>query len=513
MIILTFFIMSAGPVLSQEQNPDLQRGIAEFRQENFEEAIDNLLKAIVAEPTSSLPSYYLGKTYKSLQNYREAKKYFRNAMNLPPKIKEVYLELAEVYYELGELQNAMDVLMKAERESVRPGQTAYMKGLVLLAMNKNIEAVESFQKAGELSPELSQAVDYQMGLAYLNDDQLDKSEQLFNNVIQADPDSDMSAFSRNYIAEIEKKKRDQAPWRFYLGLHFQYDDNVILSPSSDVAASEITDEDDYREVLTGGIEYFPEIEGPLDFNAHYSLYISNYHDLSEFDVNSHSLALVPGYEINNVSKADLAFSFGYSWVDYDKYLATAAISPTYTHVLSNDSTLQTYVSYKRKDFLQSPPAPEEDRDADEYSLNFNWFYFFGQKIGTLVPFTAQFDLSSFSQSDGYVNLFYKVSKNDADGINWDYFGSRFIVTTLFPLHEKVKLRISGDGDYRDYDNTHTFFNKERRDIRYGLSALLFYRFAKNFNLQLLYVYDRQDSNVTIYDYTRNIYSIGIEWRY
>ena len=50
-------IFSAQPVFSQDQNPDLQQGIAEYRQENYEEAVDSLLKAISADPLSSLPSY------------------------------------------------------------------------------------------------------------------------------------------------------------------------------------------------------------------------------------------------------------------------------------------------------------------------------------------------------------------------------------------------------------------------------------------------------------------------
>ena len=62
------------PVMSQD-NPDLQRGIAEFRQENYEEALDGLLKARSADPGSSQAAYYLGVTYKNLQDYQEAKKH------------------------------------------------------------------------------------------------------------------------------------------------------------------------------------------------------------------------------------------------------------------------------------------------------------------------------------------------------------------------------------------------------------------------------------------------------
>ncbi|RJR22170.1 MAG: DUF2860 domain-containing protein [Nitrospiraceae bacterium] len=512
-LVYSFFPVSASTVWSQEQTPDLQRGIAELRQENFEEAIDSLSRAFEAEPASSQPAYYLGMSYKNLQNYREAKRYFLIAVDRTPKIREIYLELAEVSYQLGELDEAMDILKKAESENVRPGQTAYVKGLVLLAMNRNLDAVESFKKAGASGPELVQAADYQMGLSYLNEGQLDEAEARFNDVISRDPNSDMAVFARNYLDKIPAKKREQIPFRYYLGLHFQYDDNVVLRPDDESAAINISGEEDFLEVVTAGLEFFPKVKGRAGFEGHYSFYYSRHHDLESYDVHNHSVVLVPNYRINNNSKASLALGYGYMLVDDDKYLTTGSISPTYTLLINKSHTMQTYFSYQRKEFLGSPVNSDEDRDADEYSLNFNWVYFFAQDVGSLISFKEKFDLSTFSQNKGYFNFHYRISKEDTDGTNWDNVGSKLTLTTLVPLHEKVKLSVSGDADYRNFKNAHTVYNDERRDISYGLSALLFYRFTKYADVQFLYAYRSYDSNISLYDYERNLFSIGVELRY
>jgi tetratricopeptide (TPR) repeat protein len=508
-------IFSVQPVFSQEQNPALQQGIAEYNQENYEEAIDSLLKAISADPLSSLPSYYLGMTYKNLQDYEESKKYFRNAIKLKPGINEVYLELAEVNYQLGEFQDALDVLAVAEKENVSPGQTAYMKGLVLMAMGKNTEAVESFKNARELSPELVQAADYQMGLAYLNEGRLEESEERFNEVISRDPDSDMGIYSKSYLDKIPKKKKAQTPFRYYAGVHFQYDDNVVLKGDTTeaVAVEDVSDEDDYREVVTAGIEYYPETKGPVGIVFHYSLYYSNHHDLSEYDVNSHSFVVVPNYSIDSKSNASVALGYTYSWVDDERYLTTGSVSPTYTYVINKKHTFQTYLNYTLKEYLYDLENADENRDADEYSLNINWFYFYDQDIGSLVGFKPGFDMGSFSQNKGYFNLLYKVLQNDAEGENWSYIGSTAIATSVTDLNEKTRLRVAGDFAYRNFDNTHTVFDKERKDLSYGFSALLYYRFYKNIDAQLLYAYRRDDSNIGFYDYDRNVYSIGVELRY
>jgi len=522
--ICSLIVLFSQPVLSQTQNPDLQRGIAEFQQENYEEAIDSLAKARNADPKSSLPAYYLGMTYKNMQNYKEAKKFLRAAIDLQPEIKEATMELAEVYYDLGELQSAHDLLIAAEKENVRPGQTAYVKGLVLSGMGKNLEAIEAFENARTLSPELVQAADYQIGQAYLKESSaaveekdrlkaLDEAENRFNAVIENNPDTDMAAFAKNFLELIDKKKKEPRNIRAYLGLHLQFDDNVVLKPGDDTLASNITNQDDYREVITGGIEYIPVNRRPFDYNAHYSFYISNHHDLSSYDVMSHSVALYPSKILSNVSKAGLALRYNHTWVDDDEYLGTATITPTYTRYIGKKHTIQTYLSYAKKEFLTLSSAGDEDRDADVYSGSVSWFSFFKQDRGMFVPFMESFELSAFGENEGYINVLYELSKEETDGRNWEYIGNKVALIYLMPLLQNAKLRLTGDVKYEDFTNEHTVFNKERRDIIYGLSGLLFYKFHENLDLQLLYSYRRDDSNIGLYDYDRNMYSIGLEWRY
>ncbi len=508
-VVLSVF---SQPVMSQD-NPDLQRGIAEFRQENYEEALDGLLKARSAEPGSSEAAYYLGVTYKNLQDYQEAKKHLKDAVNLSPEIKEAGMELADVLYQLGDYQKALDVLAAAEKSGVRPGQTAFLKGLVLLEMNENAVAIESFNKAKAASPGLVQAADYQIGLALIKAEKLDEARVKFNEVVVKDPNTDMAAFSSHFIEKIEKKKRERSPYHYYLGLHFQYDDNVVLEPSDASAASNITDEDDYREVLTFGFEYVPRERETFDISAHYSFYLSNHHDLSSYDVMSHTLTVVPSYMISENATADLALSYNYTFVDYDEYLSTAAVSPTYTRSFGKDNTLQMYVSYQKKEFFDEPSNEHEDRDADNYSLNLSWFHFFSQEESVLMPLMETFQLMFFTENKGYFNLLYRLYEDDTEGRNWQFIGNEGIATVLVPFTDKFKASFSGGVDYQDFMNVHTVYEKERRDIVYTFSALLFYKFYKNTNVQFLYLHRRDDSNIALYDYHRNVYSVGLEYRY
>ncbi|MEN8262372.1 MAG: tetratricopeptide repeat protein [Nitrospirota bacterium] len=512
-IILAVLTIFSQPVFSQD-NPDLQRGIAEFRQENYEEALDGLMKARSTEPGSSEAAYYLGVTYKNLQDYEEAVKHLKEAVNLVPEIKAVHLELADVLYNLGKYEEAMDAVKTAESKNVRPGQTAFLKGLILLKMDENTSAIESFNKARAQSPGLVQAADYQIGLAMIKEDRLNEAETQFNEVIVKDPNTDMAAFATHFIDKIKKKRRERSPYHYYIGAHFQYDDNVVLRPSDESSAANVTDDDDYREVLTLGFEYVPRERKTFDVTAHYSFYLSNHHDLSNYDVMSHTAVLVPSYKINEKSSADVALSYNYTLVDGDKYLGAATISPTYTRSFGSDHTLQTYISYQKKEFYNEIPTKHEDRDSDQYAFNLNWYYFFNQDTGILTPFMERFQMSFFQKNKGYLNIFYKLYFEDAEGGNWEYVGNKADATVLLQLMERLKLSLSAGFEYQDFKKIHTDFDKvERRDLIYRGSALLFYRFYKQANVQLLYVHTRDDSNIPLYDYYRNIYSIGVEWRY
>ncbi len=523
-VICSLFVIFSQPVPAQTQSPDLQRGIAEFQQENFDEALESLIKARNAQPQSSLPAYYLGMTYKNLENYSEAKKYLKSAINLKPEIKEAVLELAEVNYDLGNFQDAYDLLMTAEKDNVRPGQTAYVKGLVLIGMDKNLEAIAAFQNARNLSPALVQASNYQIGQAYLKESNvsasleeslksLEEAEKSFQTVIDNDPNTDMAAFAQDFIELIQKKKQEPSNIRAYLGIHRQYDDNVILKPGDDIGLALPSNQSDSRWVITGGLEYIPVKRKPLDYSAHYSFYMSRHDDLSQYDVDSHSLALFPSRIINDVSKAGVALRYNHTWVDGDEYLGMATITPTYTRYIGKKHTIQSYLSYAAKDFLTNTSAGVEDRDADVYSASVSWFAFFKQDKGVFVPFMESFELSAFGENEGYFNLLYELSKEETDGSNWEYIGNKVGVIYLIPLLQNAKLRLAGDVKYKDFTNIHTVWNKERRDIIYGVSSLLFYKFREDLDLQLLYSYRRDDSNIGLYDYDRNVYSIGIEYRY
>ncbi|MFQ5586966.1 MAG: hypothetical protein ACE5GF_09125, partial [Thermodesulfobacteriota bacterium] len=81
-----------------------------------------------------------------------------------------------------------------------------------------------------------------------------------------------------------------------------------------------------------------------------------------------------------------------------------------------------------------------------------------------------------------------------------------------PLPNSLALRASVINNFQLYDNSHSTYGKKRRDHIVKIAPGLIYRYG-DFILKLQYSHSRSESNITAYDYARNIYGAGIEYSY
>ncbi|MBW1766807.1 MAG: hypothetical protein JRJ65_07110, partial [Deltaproteobacteria bacterium] len=130
----------------------------------------------------------------------------------------------------------------AEKENISPAKIAFLKGLLLKEEGKNLEAVEAFEKAKSADPSITQAADVQIALCFLAEKDLKKAKDRFQIAILHDPQSDLAGFARQYMDLLEDRIFLERPFRFTVGVFGQYDDNMVLKPSDEIAAAGITDD-------------------------------------------------------------------------------------------------------------------------------------------------------------------------------------------------------------------------------------------------------------------------------
>jgi len=211
MILLLIFLLFPSWALSQP--PYFSKGVGYYKEGAYEEALEIFLKAREEQPTSSLIAYFLGLTYKQMQDYSKAKSALKEAVTLKPPVKEALLELIDVLYNLNELDEAQKYLEVAEKEKIEPAQTAFVKGLVLLKQRKNLEAIEVFKKAKSIDESLTQAADYQIGRAYLAERQYSDAKRVFKEAIVAAPETDLASLTKHTLDAIKRKLWEERPFR------------------------------------------------------------------------------------------------------------------------------------------------------------------------------------------------------------------------------------------------------------------------------------------------------------
>lgn len=497
--LLSLNIISTGFSAEENINPDIEKGIGQYKHENYEEALATLKKVREEYPQSSIAAYYLGLTYKQLQDYDKAISNLKDAVTFSPKISGAMLELIDCLYQTGNTKEAMLWIAEAEKDGIRPGQVAFMKGLLLLKDEKWEESVTAFKKAKELDPAMTQAANYQIGVSYLRGNKYSDAQKAMTEVVIADPNSNMANFANEYVNAMSKKKEAMKPLKFTFQAAWQYDDNVILKPDDTSIAADISDKSDSRQVYTASGEYNHMFNEWLGARALYTFYYAKQSTLGFYDTLVNNFMVQPTIYLKN-ALLTLPSGYSHTLVNDKAYLSSPYTAGVYNFMSGDSNMAQAMIKYQYEDYLWAPSTPDEDRDGNSLTGSIGWYQF-------------------FAKNKGFVNIRYSLDKDWTKGDNWEYMGNRVSVTALLPgsmVHsflENLNLTVTGDIFFQDFSKSNTIYSIYRKDTVYTVSALASYKIFKDAEVQLQYTHVVDSSNISVYQYTRNVYSAGVEIRF
>lgn len=472
---------------------NLMRGTLNLKEENLEEALEDFKAARQEAPDSSTAAYFLGITYKKMMDFDAARKNLSDAVTLSPAVAEANVELAEVYYQLGDDDKAMEYLLLAEASGAKSASIAYVKGMVLLRKGKNGEAIDSFKKAKSIDPKLTQSADYQIGLASLKDGRLDEAKEVFKEIILRDPNADIAQFARQYIDSISARLKAEREFKVTADLLYQYDDNVLLKPGDTSVAADITNEADSATVVILRAEYAPKLPGRAVLKTQYSLYSITHWELASHDVMSHTVTIAPGYNADFGSLSAL-MSYNYTTVDDFKYLQTYSLTPTFQFPTGRGHFASLFLKAQKKEYIKPAFARDEDRDSDEWGAGASWYYL-------------------LAQNKGLFNLSYAFNHEDTHGTNVQYIGNKLDAGLTYPVTSAATFNFGCGAFHQDFEDPHTAFKIVRKDKIYTVNSSLSYAITEDVDARIQYAYMRGESNLAVYDYTKNVYSAGIEARF
>jgi len=496
-ILAVCFLVFFQNNLSAQQALDdetLKKGIYLFRQENYDEALEIFKEEVKQQPESSLAAYYLGLTYKRTENYIAAKKYLKASLELTPKIKGALIELIDLLYRLNEFDAAKKWIKIAEEEGVRPAQAKFLKGLTLQKNGEYEEAVGAFEEAKDLDERLALSANYQVGVCFLRMKRYRDARDIFEDIFEVVPYSDVGAYANRYVDALERKLEKERPFHFGASFAFEYDSNVLLQPTDTALLVAVTDKDDTREVYGVWGDYTCRTEDNfLSLKAGYGLRISKQNELGNYDYMGNNV-LVQGNVAFDKVLVTFPLTYNHTTVAGKNYLSSLSVGNINNFMIAKDQMVQMGLMYIRDDYLRRPALSAENRSGNEVMAMVSWFHF-------------------FANNEGFVNLRYLFNKDWTKGSNWDFYGNKIGASVLYPVWDKIKLSVNGEIFFQDFNNTNTIYVRKRRDRVLTAGAFLSYEFLKNIELQFRYTYINEYSNLVIYKYNRFIASTGIQCRF
>ena len=496
--VIVFFLLGCFlPRAFSAEQSFLEKGISQYKEENFEEAIEILKKAREKDPDSSSAAYFLGLAYKQVIDYPNAATQLRDAANLEPTMKEAVLELIAVLFRLDQLEDANTWIEKAEKEDIFPAKTAYLKGLVLRKEGKNLEAIESFEKAKSLDESLSQPAEFQIALCCAAEGKYDDAKKRLETSIQLNPQTGLAGYARLYKDLVEERRYLERPLRFTLGVFGQYDTNLVLKPVDPSSVEGISDRKAWALLTSMRVDYTPKLKGPWLFSISNTLSqsVHNKHTHTH-DYFADTVSAILGYSFGKVA-LNVAGNYSLAVVrdpSYKQYVYAYNLGPLLRVIPGQNHILEGFAGYQITDYFDMPTTPDDDRDSEGLDIYLSWIWLF--------------------HKNGFLNLRYDFLEQDTDGKNRENLGHIFSANVTLPLSSKVSLQTSGFIKLEDYENIHSTFGVKRNDDIYTGSIGLTWELArKTYLIAPQYTRVRSDSNISIYDYERDVYTAGIEFRF
>ena len=469
------------------------KALRHINQKKYFEAIEELNKALAVKPDDLKASYYLGTTLSRVGRNKEAEEFLEKVVEMDPNFQKIHLELGIVQYNLGKYPEAIRELGIAEEADPNNALVFFYQGAAYLSLGDYKRSSPRFLHAATLAPELGLTAHYYAGIGFYYRGILLDAKNEFTEAVRIDPASSVAQSAREFLAQLETPGKKAKRWDLTISTAYQYDSNVTLLAGGSALPAGISRKGDSRFLfyLRGGYRFLETQDWSL--GAAYSLYQSLHVELHSFNVQNHqaSAFLVyrrPGMQLR------IPYEFNFALVGGDTFLRSNAVTPTLTIPESSRTFTELQYGFTSQDFVNTSQFPtNNDRDGINNRVGISQSVVLDQTTRLRVRYDYDNELtgSSATQDD------------------WAYQGHKFTGDLGLSIPRGLNLDIEGYYYLQYYDNPNSSSPslEKRTDHIQTYTATLSKTFDKWVTLSLQYLYNRNGSNISVFDYDRNIVSV------
>ena len=480
----------------------MTRGVAAFNTRAYPHAVEMFEAVLSVRPDDPRAVYLLGLAEVKAGRYQDAERDLKRALDLYTEHDAIDLALSEAYLKQEKYAQARDALNKIT--GMPSPLVPYYKGLAAQGLGEHQQAVTFLSSAVAAAKEQNldwlEAAQYHLGLSQQREKQYQQAGESFSEVIRQTPETyrgqeaekRFQIVQKEQISEQEKKR--VSIWGATVSTGLQYDSNVILEPSAPVLKSTLKQKRDNRFLAQVDFDYKPY---PSSFwGGGYTFYqtLHLHSALHDFNVHSHEPTLFFKYDRNRL-QARLDYRFVYTEVGEAPYVKNHVLQPSLTIVHHPTRSTQLFYRWDRHTYKGINFFPDNaERSGTNHALGMTEHLYFRQGRRAL-------------------QLGYVVDNEDSSS-DWEAIGHRFFAEAEADFGSRMQGLVNVDYTRRDYPHRNSFVTppEERDDRILTLSGRLSRALSEVLELSAQYTFVHHDSNLSIFNYRRSIYSIVLSGR-
>jgi len=514
------------PAAAQQSEADVfvAQAILAYDARRYDEALSLLNEALAQDPKNLEALYYSGLVLMAQQKTEQAVDVLEKARALAPRDLSVLFLLGVAYFALERYDQAEIPLTTVLNERPQTEGVGYYVGLIRYRKKDYQGALKAFQAETSTNPSIQQLVKFYSGLTLAILGLPDQAVKEVDAAIRLQTGSALTGPAERLRDTLAASREAERRLHVDIRIGWLYDSNVAVQPqpSHDPTAESLR----HQKTATDGelgslrLEYTWLRSGNWESTATYSFFQTYNNRLPSYNVEDNLLANTVTYR-GAVGTMPFQLGAQYSW-DYltlgGDFFLQRHTGMLFGTLVENPGNLTTVLGrFQDKEYHAEPAQdPAENRDAQ------NW----------MAGFTHVF---RFSQDRHYIRIGYQFDYENAEGRNYAYTGNRILVGGQYTLPwGTTRLKYDFDLHQRGYLHANTLLptvnpsTRKRQDLEQNHVWRIEQVLARNLGpasigctptapcpLTLSAEYQRTvaESNLAVYDYNRNVWSLTLYWQY
>jgi Flp pilus assembly protein TadD len=489
------FSLASSPLPAADQGGasyeiSFSRGIVEMNAGRYREALESFGRASAARPGDIEARYHIALCCRRVGRSSEAAEILRRILEDNPEYEPARVERGAALLEAGRYREAAGALEEAIRRNPGNAKAEYYLGEACGLLGERERSLEHLARAGALDERYASLSDYAMASVYEDMGNRVQARAALERVVRREPRG--TELRRNAEAFLAWLGKREGPRRLRLGAQtrYEYDDNVLLLPD-DTEIVGVSDGGDFRFATRFELEAVPIAKGPFAVTTTYDFYQSVHNRLGDFNLQAHELDTIATASLGAVQPF-CGYIYRYYFLDDCKqsFIRDHELLAGINLLEGRHSLSSIYYSYLMETNFLPYYEPGDNRSGHTNSVGLDQYVFFlgGRR---------------------YVRFGLGYDRNDATGRNYTYNGYRFTWELYCPLVWGWEF----DGRIEYFPRDFPVNIDDRRDHRQEYDFSLGRRLNDHVTVGFEYYRVVNNSNVPLFHFDRNIYSIVADFNF